>query len=393
MSADSTARTEDLVVFLGPTLAAREAASIAPCRVLPPARQGDVWRALSLRPRAIALVDGVFHQVPSVWHREILAAMEAGVAVFGASSMGALRASELWTLGMIGVGTIFGWYRDGVLSDDAEVALLHAGPELGHRPITVPLVNVRHAAAQAREAGALTGREAQKLVDRAAALFYQERTWPALLASSGLSRGARERFEAFAKAGMEDLKAKDARACIAAAAQFVAAKAPPPPAGSIASAAPSLARRRRLLEAEVRRGERAIRGARVLAALEESRAAGGWAERGLTRVLIAAWAREQGLRPRPADVEAAERAWLSRHGAGTEGRAEVLALCGLDEAQARALFEDVALEALALSHAERMVSDGPSRAEALAGEARLNGAWARAARGMLSSRPGGAKRR
>jgi len=68
-------RPEDLIVFLGPSLPADEAHRLASCRVLPPARQGDVWRALSLRPRAIALVDGLFEAQPSVWHHELLAAM------------------------------------------------------------------------------------------------------------------------------------------------------------------------------------------------------------------------------------------------------------------------------------------------------------------------------
>jgi hypothetical protein len=56
----SRRRPSDLVVFLGPSLPAAQARKVARCQVLPPARQGDVWRALALRPRAIALVDGVF---------------------------------------------------------------------------------------------------------------------------------------------------------------------------------------------------------------------------------------------------------------------------------------------------------------------------------------------
>ncbi|MET0402172.1 MAG: TfuA-like protein, partial [Cystobacter sp.] len=88
-------RPEELLVFLGPSLPEEEALALVPCRVLPPARQGDIWRALSLRPRAIALVDGVFEAQPSVWHHEVLAALDAGVAVFGGASMGALRAAEL----------------------------------------------------------------------------------------------------------------------------------------------------------------------------------------------------------------------------------------------------------------------------------------------------------
>ena len=132
-----------IVAFLGPSLPAREAKGF---HLLPPARQGDVWRALGLRPRAIALIDGVFEAQPSVWHREILDALDAGVPVVGGASMGALRAAELRTLGMTGVGRIFRWYRDGTVIDDAEVALLHADAEHGYRALTVPLVNVRWSA-------------------------------------------------------------------------------------------------------------------------------------------------------------------------------------------------------------------------------------------------------
>ena len=105
-----------IVAFLGPSLPAAEAKGF---RVLPPARQGDVWRAIELRPRAIALVDGVFESQPSVWHQEILDAPDAGIPVIGGASMGALRAAELHTMGMRGVGRIFRWYRDGEVLGDS----------------------------------------------------------------------------------------------------------------------------------------------------------------------------------------------------------------------------------------------------------------------------------
>ncbi|HUJ28216.1 MAG TPA: TfuA-like protein [Myxococcales bacterium] len=188
-----------IVAFLGPSLPASEASGV---RVLPPARQGDVWRALRLRPRAIALIDGVFEQQPSVWHHEILDAIDAGVAVFGGASMGALRAAELWQHGMIGVGQIFRWYRDGVLIDDADVALLHAANEHGYRALTVPQVNVRWAALRT-----LPARAARAAIDASARIFYQERTWPRALALVPELR----RF---------DLKAHDAREVLRAARAF-----------------------------------------------------------------------------------------------------------------------------------------------------------------------------
>ena len=105
------------VVFLGPTLAPRDATFLLAADYLPPACQGDIYRAVrDRRPVAIGLVDGVFQQAPAVWHREILWALTRGVHVFGAASMGALRAAELAPFGMQGVGRVFEAYRDRVLA-------------------------------------------------------------------------------------------------------------------------------------------------------------------------------------------------------------------------------------------------------------------------------------
>jgi hypothetical protein len=219
----------NLVAFLGPSLPAARARQLVPrCRVLGPAQQGDVWRALERwKPRAIALIDGVFEAVPSVWHREIADALAEGVMVLGASSMGALRAAELWPLGMIGVGEIFRAYRDGEAVDDADVALLHADAGHGYRPITVPLVNVRYAAAAFRRERLLKRVQADALVSRAEGLFYQERHWPDVLAD--LDAVTRARVEHRLQRGDLDLKAKDAEACLRAAAEWLQSGQRPPP--------------------------------------------------------------------------------------------------------------------------------------------------------------------
>ena len=72
-------RMVSAVVFLGPTLPMQDAAALLDATFLPPARQGDVFRAVrAYRPRAIGLIDGVFLDVPAVWHREILWALSRG---------------------------------------------------------------------------------------------------------------------------------------------------------------------------------------------------------------------------------------------------------------------------------------------------------------------------
>ncbi|ADO70749.1 TfuA-like protein [Stigmatella aurantiaca] len=376
-------RPEDLVVFLGPSLSASEARRLVPCHVLPPARQGDVWRALSLRPRVIALVDGVFEAQPSVWHHELLAALEAGVAVFGGASMGALRAAELASHGMVGVGRIFEWYRDGVVADDAEVALLHATAEHGYRPLTVPLVNVRHVAAKAREAKVLSMSQARALVKAAAGIFYQERTWKRVLASVRPAWPAATRgdWEGWWSRGVEDLKQLDALACLRAAAAFsgmpVRSVGPRHPVRLSPS---SLVRRRRLVDGVSLVKGQAIPAAQVLAVLQRAPDSTELAEAGLRRALLAGWARSLGLSPHEDEVRAAEAEWWRRHPVKPAARAALLAECGLEGQGLRRLCEERALERLVLTYAMRLLPDGPSWQEALASEARLQGRWSQAAR-------------
>src|SRR3712207_5593379 len=95
------------VVFLGPTLRVEQAREILDATYLLPVAAGDVWRALRTKPDAIGIIDGYFEHTPSVRHKEILLALARGVRVYGASSMGALRACETAPYGMIGVGEVF----------------------------------------------------------------------------------------------------------------------------------------------------------------------------------------------------------------------------------------------------------------------------------------------
>ena len=91
-------------------------------RVAPPIERGQLASDVADGVHVIGLVDGVFHQSLAVAPGEILDAMRAGLKVFGASSMGALRAAELAPHGMIGVGEIVGhiaqrrYFRDDFLA-------------------------------------------------------------------------------------------------------------------------------------------------------------------------------------------------------------------------------------------------------------------------------------
>ena len=61
-----------VVVFVGPTLSPESVSDYLDAKLLPPVRQGDVYRAVREKPDAIGIIDGFFEGVPSVWHKEIL---------------------------------------------------------------------------------------------------------------------------------------------------------------------------------------------------------------------------------------------------------------------------------------------------------------------------------
>jgi hypothetical protein len=74
-----------------------------------------------------------------------------GVVVIGAASMGALRAAELVSYGMLGIGCVYESVKNGFLLDDSEVAV--AIDEETHAALTIPLINIRHLLGRARRNG------------------------------------------------------------------------------------------------------------------------------------------------------------------------------------------------------------------------------------------------
>ncbi|MCE9579833.1 MAG: TfuA domain-containing protein [Deltaproteobacteria bacterium] len=212
----------DTYVFVGPSLAAEAIMQQLPgAAVMPPVACGDVYRLVAqVRPRRIAIIDGYFERMAAVWHKEILFALEAGTEVWGAASMGALRAAELEPFGMRGVGRVFAHYRAaaraGRLSDDDEVAILHGPAERGYAAMSVALVDLRFALAGAVRAGSITAADEARLLARARARPYRDRDWPSTLADAAalrLPRAARTALAALA-ASAPSQKAADARALV-----------------------------------------------------------------------------------------------------------------------------------------------------------------------------------
>ena len=204
----------DIYVFLGPTLPAAEAAQLLDATYLPPASQGDIVALLPRRPRAIAIVDGFFEHVPSVWHKEILLALSRGVRMFGAASMGALRGVELEPFGMVAVGRIADAYRSGLLEGDDEVAVQHGPAEYGYPVVSEALVNVRATLDAAFDEGLVTRAESATIVAAIKGLYYGDRSWPRVLAAAadaGLDASGLERLRRYVAEQRTDQKRADAR--------------------------------------------------------------------------------------------------------------------------------------------------------------------------------------
>ena len=123
---------------------------------------------------AVLRIDGVFHQDLAPAPKEVYAATRCA-RLFGASSMGALRAAECAPYGMVPLGIIARWYLRGVVDGDDEVAVL-IDPRT-QSALTVPMVNVRYVSWIALRRGLLSRDDVARTYERSRSVFYMERTW------------------------------------------------------------------------------------------------------------------------------------------------------------------------------------------------------------------------
>lgn len=160
-------------MFCGPSLPPEDRIPVDGVTYLPPASRGDVERA-SQAYDAVLLIDGVFHHDLAPSPKECYAAT-LNAKMYGAASMGALRAAECWPYGFTPLGIIARWYINEVIDGDDEVAVL-THPTT-HAALTVPMVNVRYIARLAKRRGLVSIRESETAIDAARSVFYMDRTW------------------------------------------------------------------------------------------------------------------------------------------------------------------------------------------------------------------------
>lgn len=174
--------------------------------------RGDLLRAVDDGYTHIGLIDGRLYSHPTVPPSEVV---EAGrrATLFGAASLGALRAAECPGV-MVGVGDVYQGFRTGRLRSDDEV--VGAWDPATGAPTALPLVVVRDLLARASAAGVAEAAGAARVLRALQRLPFHERT-PGAVAVHVRARcgdAAAAWVEAARRAPGDDVKQRDARALL-----------------------------------------------------------------------------------------------------------------------------------------------------------------------------------
>ncbi len=219
-----------IVVFCGPTISAAEVRKTIKDPVcLPIAGQGDVISALfNHRPGVMVIIDGIFGEDGlSIWHKEILFALKSGVEVYGASSLGAVRAAELDSFGMKGFGEVYKYFKSDISSDDDEIAVKFEKRRGAYKKLSESMVNIRATFEKARKMKVIDADTCKALTCIAKSLFYSRRNFGTIFEEAqkaGLSKSRIEKIKKFASERFVDLQKKDALGLLE-----TVAKLPEPP--------------------------------------------------------------------------------------------------------------------------------------------------------------------
>lgn len=176
-----------------------------------PIKRGDLNHDIKENPDIIGIIDGVFHQNSAVGHREILNVIKKGIEVYGASSMGALRASELDSLGMHGIGYVYNQYATGKIVSDDDVAVMLDSETL--EALSVPLINMDYVFNNAYAENIITKNEKDELLKIAKETYYPQRNYAQTLSKSTLDSAKKDNLINYIRTS-KDIKKEDAKELI-----------------------------------------------------------------------------------------------------------------------------------------------------------------------------------
>lgn len=200
------------IVFGGISISAKEVNRYLLATVEGPIRRGDLRMAQDFQ--IIVILDGEFGQSLSVSPKEIIEALTRDVCVIGASSMGALRASELDSFGMLGVGWVYRRFASAKVRRDDEVALSF-DPVTGSA-LTLPMVNILYWVETLLSRGTVTTREASYIRRVGNRIFFAARYGDTFITQLQLTFGA-SRVQSFLEVTngvIPDIKSLDAVAAL-----------------------------------------------------------------------------------------------------------------------------------------------------------------------------------
>ena len=169
-----------------------------------PAEQGDILAAIFDGFDQLLLVDGYFHGRFPCTTFEVMTAIEQGLRVFGAGSIGALRAAELDEYGMTGVGYVYETLRDYAIKPYHVVAQTYLP---NNQALTPPLIQLIYFLERAEAEGTITATERQRCVEQLNDVHFMSLSVKDLFKSVPA-------LEACWKQGDFDIKQQDARLLI-----------------------------------------------------------------------------------------------------------------------------------------------------------------------------------
>ena len=185
------------IVFLGPSLNLEKAKKVINADFRPPAKKGDFIKLSMMSETFIViLIDGVFLQDYPPTPIEVFQVIRKNnFKVYGASSIGALRAVELEKFGMKGIGKIFELYRNNIINSDDEVAVTF---DSEYNLISEAMIDIRYNIFLAWKNKIINNETKKIMVKIAKSIYFPYRTYDSIIEKAiDLFPSKRESFLGF----------------------------------------------------------------------------------------------------------------------------------------------------------------------------------------------------
>lgn len=171
------------IIFLGPSLQINKAKKIINADFRPPAKKGDFINLnLLSEKREIVLIDGVFLQEYPPTPIEVFQVINnKNFKVYGASSIGALRAVELEKFGMKGIGKIFELFKKNIVNSDDEIAVTF---DSDYNLLSEAMIDIRYNIFLGWRKGIIDKETKQIMIKLAKRIYFPFRTYENIIKKS-----------------------------------------------------------------------------------------------------------------------------------------------------------------------------------------------------------------